>query len=371
MPVEMLICKFGYGKKSVRRVFRNGIFDHDLQGYYQFGTPGSPMKRMHQPILWSIASLLSALLAACEGKPADYFPGYAEAEYVRLASPIAGTLVELPLKRGDQLEQGALAFVLEQESERAARDEAAARVERAQSQVSNLRKGKRPDEVAAIAAQLSQARAALQLSSANLARQEKLVATRFISAAALDEARSALERDQARVNELRAQLRVSRLGARSDEIAIAGQELRTAEAQLAQADWRLAQKTQRAPVNGDVADVMFREGEWVQAGSPIVSILAPQNIKARFFVPELLLGKLHLGQEVILQCDGCKRPVPARISYLSSAPEYTSPQIYSKENRSTLVFMVEARPSAADARDLHPGQPLEIRLSNLLPQGAR
>jgi len=304
-----------------------------------------------------------ALLAACSGKPAGYFPGYAEAEYVRLATPIAGTLVKLHIHRGDQVQANTPAFVLEQESERAAREEAAARVQRAAAQLDNLKKGRRPDEIAAIRAQLNQAEAAQRLSANNLTRRQKLVTDKFISPSALDEARAAVERDQARVHELRAQLRVAQLGARNDEIRAAEQELKSAEAQLAQADWKLSQKTQRVPVYGHVADVLYREGEFVQAGSPVVSVLPPQNIKVRFFVPEQALGTLRIGQEATVQCDGCKAAIPARISYVSSAPEYTSPLIYSKENRATLVFMIEARPVPERAQDFHPGQPVEVRLA--------
>jgi len=74
------------------------------------------------------------------------------------------------------------------------------------------------------------------------------------------------------------------------------------------------------------------------------------------------LGALAIGQSVSLQCDGCGAPMAARISFMAREAEYTAPIIYSKENRATLVFMVEARPAAADARRLHPGQPLEVRL---------
>ena len=304
-----------------------------------------------------------ALLAGCGDKPADYFPGYAEAEYVRLATPIAGTLTRLHVQRGDNVDRDAPAFVLEQDSERAAREEAASRLQRAQAQLANLKKGRRPDEVAAVQAQLAQAEAALKLSTSNLERQKQLVADKFIAPANLDEARSAVDRDRGRVNELRAQLRVANLGARPDEIDAAEQELKAAQAQLAQADWRLTQKTQRIPVAGNVADVLYREGEFVQAGSPVVSLLPPQNIKLRFFVPETQFGTLRLGQEVVVQCDGCKAAIPARISYLSPGPEYTSPLIYSKENRAALVFMIEARPAPDQAASLHPGQPVEVRLA--------
>ncbi|RJG07586.1 HlyD family efflux transporter periplasmic adaptor subunit [Noviherbaspirillum cavernae] len=317
---------------------------------------------------WGISASLAAVLMACAEKSSDYFPGYAEAEYVRLASPIAGALVKLHVQRGDRVEADAPAFVLEQDSERAVREAAAARARTARAQLDNLLKGRRPDELAVIRQQLAQAEAALQLSSATLARQRQLVADKFVSPSTLDEARSAEVRDQARVQESRAQLRVARLGARSDEIDAAQQELKAAEAQLAQAEWQVAQKTQRMPAAGVVNDVLYREGEYVQAGSPIISLLPPQNIKARFFVPETAVGALRIGQEVQLQCDGCDAPIPARISFVSNAPEYTSPLIYSTENRAALVFMVEARPAVDDARRLHPGQPVEARLA---AQGTR
>jgi HlyD family secretion protein len=50
------------------------------------------------------------------------------------------------------------------------------------------------------------------------------------------------------------------------------------------------------------------------------------------------------------------------VSFVSPKAEYTPPVIYSRESRAKLVFLVEARPAAADATRLHPGQPVEIAL---------
>jgi HlyD family secretion protein len=327
-------------------------------------TEVSPQENKMNIVFAFFISLVATLLTGCTEQANDFFPGYAEADYVRLASPIAGTLSKLYVQRGDRISRDAPTFVLEQESERAARAEAAYRVDHAKDVLADLRKGKRPDEVAAVQAQLAQAEAALKLSAADYVRQKQLVADKFISAARLDEARAAVARDQGHVNELRAQLRIARLGARKDEIEAAQRDVQTAQAQLAQADWKLEQKTVHAPAAGDVADVLYREGELVPAGSPVVRLLPPENIKARFFVPEPVLGSLKTGEAVTLSCDHCGSPIPAKISFISQEAEYTSPLIYSKENRSTLVFMIEARPSPANARRLHPGQPLEIRLAN-------
>jgi HlyD family secretion protein len=307
--------------------------------------------------------LLVAGLAGCGDKPADHFPGYAEADYVRLASPIAGTLARLYVERGDQLQPGAPAFVLEQDNERAAREQARHQLERARAVLADLGKGERPDELDAARAQLAQAGATLALSQASLARVQKLRQAGFVSPSVLDEARAAVARDDARVGELRAQLRVARLAARPDRMAAARQDVSAAEAALAQADWTLAQKSLKAPLAASVADVLYREGEMVPAGMPVVSLLAPDYVRARFFVPERQLAQLKLGQRVTLSCDGCGAALPATVSFIAREAEYTAPLIYSKENRATLVFLAEARPAPDAARRLHPGQPLEVRLA--------
>ena len=50
----------------------------------------------------------------------------------------------------------------------------------------------------------------------------------------------------------------------------------------------------------------------------------------------------------------------ARVTHIATRPEYTPPVLYNRENRSKLVFMIEATFSPADARDLHPGQPVDV-----------
>ena len=98
------------------------------------------------------------------------------------------------------------------------------------------------------------------------------------------------------------------------------------------------------------------------AGSPIVRLLPPRNVKLRFFVPEAAAGGLQPGRKVLVRCDGCGGDVAATVSYVSNEPEFTPPIIYSNETRSKLVFLVEARPAVADASKLRPGQPVAISL---------
>ena len=133
-------------------------------------------------------------------------------------------------------------------------------------------------------------------------------------------------------------------------------------AALQQATWKLQQKEIASPRDGLVFDTLYREGEWVAAGNPVVQVLPPENLEVRFFVPEPLVGKLVIGQRIGVHCDGCSAEVPARITFISTQCEYTPPVIYSNENRSKLVFMVIAKPPVDKATVLHPGQPLEVTL---------
>ena len=135
-------------------------------------------------------------------------------------------------------------------------------------------------------------------------------------------------------------------------------EMAAAKAALAQAAWRLEQKSVAAPVSGLVQDTFFVIGEWVPAGRPVASLLPPGNVKARFYVPETVVASLGIGRPLEIRCDGCQ-PLDAKVSYVSSQAEYTPPVLYSKDSRAKLMFLVEARLANAPLR---PGQPIDVRL---------
>jgi HlyD family secretion protein len=306
---------------------------------------------------------LALAIAGCGEQPASYNQGYAEAEYVRVALPFAGMLEQLDVQRGAQVKAGDALFVLESENETAMRREAEERLRNAEAQLANLRKSKRPTEIAAARAQLEQAVAALALSEAQLKRTAQLVAQNFIAKEKYDEAQTSRDRDRARVAQLKADLATTQLAARPDEIKAAEAAVEAAKASVAQAAWRLEQKSATAPVSGLVADTYFVKGEWVNAGAPVVSLLPPQNVKLRFFVPESVLGSIHIGQEMRVTCDACPAPLAARVSFVAPQAEFTPPVIYSRNSRAKLVYLIEARPAPADAARLHPGQPVEVRLA--------
>ena len=136
--------------------------------------------------------------------------------------------------------------------------------------------------------------------------------------------------------------------------------LRTAEARLNSARTRLERRRVVSPVAGTVQEVYFRMGEMVPAGRPIVSLLPPENVRVRFFVPQATLPTIQIGDRISIGCDGCATNLTARVNFISAQAEFTPPVIYSLEERSRLVFRIEAIPE--QPRNLRVGQPVSVVL---------
>ena len=177
-------------------------------------------------------ALAVALLAGCSPPPAGDAQGYIEGEYVYLAAPLGGALTNLAVARGDSVKAGQLVFELERQSE------AAALVQAEKN--------------------LASANASLALAESVFQRRKELREnpSAIVSAEELDQAHA--QRDSAAA------------------------EVAAQQAALDKAKWALDQKQQFAPADATVHDTLYRRGEFVAAGNPVVVLLPPANIKVRF-----------------------------------------------------------------------------------------
>jgi HlyD family secretion protein len=137
--------------------------------------------------------------------------------------------------------------------------------------------------------------------------------------------------------------------------------LRDTQARLNSAETKLARRNVASPVTGTVQQVYFRPGEVVSAGRAIVALLPPSNLKVRFYIPETILSHVAYGDVVNVHCDSCTGALKARVSFISGSAEFTPPVIYSLDERSKLVFLIEALPDEPDK--LRVGQPIDVTLA--------
>ena len=307
-----------------------------------------------------IAVILLAVLAGCDRPDEARWQGYVEAEYTYVAPLETGRITALDVQRGDQVEAGQKLFTLEDDSQRAARDKAEAELHQAQSDLADLQKGDRPEDLAIIQAQLDEARASLALSVPRLQRREKMVKGSIVGEEELDEAKMQILKDRGNIAEYEARLTEAQLPARADKIVSAEKLVTTRQAALADADWKLSRRQEKAPAAARVEDVFFRAGETADSGQAVVSLLTPDKLKLRFFVSEPELAGISVGQKINVGCDGCPPNLTATINFIARASEFTPPVIYSLTRREKLVFLVEAKPDDLN-QPWHPGLPVDIR----------
>jgi HlyD family secretion protein len=196
----------------------------------------------------------------------------------------------------------------------------------------------------------------------DLARNEDLLRSGAASRQTVDQQRADLASSVARVEAANAKLEQMRSPTgRQYEIAAQNAMVEQARAALAQAEWRLDQRHVVAPTGAQVSDTYARPGETINAGVPVISLLPPQNILVRFFVPETELASVHIGETLAIGCDGCAPGLTATVSFIAPQPEYTPPVIYSESNRDKLVYLIEAHPPPDQAVRFKPGQPVDVR----------
>lgn len=269
--------------------------------------------------------LLLALgaLPACGSPPSDAMQGYGEADYIYLSSQESGVLSDVAVREGDSVEAGARVFTLDHE--RLSLNEASASA-----------------QGAAAAAAVRTAQAEATLAQSNFARGEELSERGFYPRARFDADRAARDAARARLAQVR-------------------REAGAASAATGLARERLGDLDGAAPVAGTVERIFRRSGEVVAAGQPIVALLAPENMKVRFFAPQSSLSQLPVGARVLVSCDNCEAPALARVSFVAREPQFTPPVIYSLEERAKLVFLVEAR--FYTPTPVRPGMPVDVRIA--------
>jgi HlyD family secretion protein len=310
--------------------------------------------------LWAVAAV--AVLAGCNGSGDPGYQGWVEAELLFVGPDEAGRVQALAVREGMRTEAGAPLFTVDSDLQVSDLQAAVAAVAEARARLARLEGAQqRKEEIAVLEAQERRAQSALDLSTIELERQKTLNAKGIGAKAQLDIATANYNRDRSNLDEVRRQIQVARMSSREEDIAAARESLAAAEARRVAAETRLARRSVVSPAAGTIQQVYYRPGEMVPANRPVVALLPPANLKIRFFVPEAVLPRVHTGDVVAIRCDGCAGDLSARVDFIGRTAEYTPPVIYSRDERSKLVFLVEARPERPDA--FRVGQPVSVGLS--------
>jgi HlyD family secretion protein len=295
------------------------------------------------------ACLALLALLGCSAPENTSWLGYIEGEAVLVAAPQPGWITSMDVFRGSQVNPGDALFTLDATREIAARDSALAAIESAKEQGSQA-----VAQFANARAVQAQIEADLLRAERELERQRGLVQTGASPRRDLEIAQASRDGLRERRNQALATQTQMSAAQRQAEA-----QRDAAAATLATAEFNLSQRSVKSLVMGRVQDIYFRQGEYANAGVPVVSILPARNVFVRFFVPEAVVADVQLGQRVHVTCDSCPEDLIGVISFVAAQAEFTPPVIYSVGNRERLVFKVEARFESGLPQ--RPGLPVEVR----------
>jgi HlyD family secretion protein len=336
--------------------------------------------------LGMLAVILAAAIAAffvwqrqrVEPLPPGIFVGNGrlEATEISIATKTAGRVKDVLVREGDFVEPGQVVAEMDTESLAAELRQTEAKIRQAQSAATTAQAlaDQRRDSKAAAAAlivQRQQARTtAVQLAAQReseaafaqneLKRSEELFAKGFISAQRLDTdrtrvrtAKAAAAAAQSQIAQAEAAIAAAR--AQAQEV---GSAVAAAESQVAESKYSIEAATAAAEkIKADIADatlrtpragrVLFRTAEpseVLPAGGKVLTVLDIADVYMTFFLPETVAGKVALGSEARLVLDAAKQYViPAKISFVAAAAQFTPKTVETASEREKLVFRVKAQ----------------------------
>ena len=311
--------------------------------------------KMARIVLLLLALILLAVFDhreyAAQELRAQLLTGTVEATRVEVSTKESGCIEELFLQEGMTVRRDLDAAVL--------RDEAA--LAHAETSLQRTQSGNRAEEIRAAAERTNAARAAAEKADADYARGAELIAGGAISQQAFDGLREARDAANANLRAAQQEQALTESGSRPEDIRMAEEDVRRQQAILEIDASAVSDLTVRVPKDGIVLSKNYERGEFVRAGTPIATLIDPQDVWVKVYVPTDVLGDLRIGDPAKVYIDGQAEPLDGTIKEISDAAEFTLRQSITKNERANLVFGVKVAVNNA-AGILKPGMPADVDL---------
>jgi HlyD family secretion protein len=299
--------------------------------------------------------LTLSLLASCSRNNSKNgaVSGTIETDEVHVASRYGGRVENILAQEGDTLKPGQVIAELDAAELKARRDQAAA-------QLAELEAGPRKDEIEAAQHDWEALTASLALALADAKRADELFANKTISETEHDGALRRAEALEKNVAASKSRYDLLRSGTRPERLA-------QARAQLAEVDAQLREMRIVAPSESVLEVLAAKAGDVLAPNREIATLVLPQHLWVRVYVPAPWLGHIKLGDSVKARVDSfADKEFQGVIEQIARTAEFTPRNVQTVEDRIKQVFGVKVR---LDNRDgfLRAGMSADVFFPNLPP----
>jgi HlyD family secretion protein len=232
----------------------------------------------------------------------------------------------------------------------------------AEADLAELLAGNRPEEIEQGRAALSVANSEVERAAADHRRARELYQHGIVSVRDFEIRQADYDVAQAKLRDATERLRLLEKGPRQEKIAQARARVEAARQALAKTLTQLGYTTVPSPLTGVVISKNVEPGEYVAAGTPIVTVGDLEHIWLRSYVNETDLGRVKLGQTVHVTTDTYPgRVYQGRVSFISPEAEFTPKNVQTDKERVKLVYRVKIDISNPRT-ELKPGMPADAEI---------
>ncbi len=288
--------------------------------------------------------------------------GIVELTQRALAFELPGRVLRVHVERGDVLEKGMAIAQLDATLEELTYQTLVAQARATKAELDLLYEGTRVEELERIRARVRGAEAEVRTRRRELDRVTALHESKAVTVSELDSVRSSYDKAVANQDEARGLLRELHKGPRAQEIQAGEARLQAAESNARASEERILRHVLYADGPAEVLDVPIEFGEYVSAGTTLVTVADTERPYVDVFVPQSRIAEVSVGAPVTVLADSLRAPIGGRIEHIARTMEYTPRFLFSPKERPYLVLRVRVR-IADPERRLRAGVPAFVELT--------
>lgn len=311
----------------------------------------------------ALAGLLGfGIRAAAQPEP-QYLHGQVEMGERRIASKVPGRVDTLHVRTGDRVAQGDTLFTLDSPEILARLEQAQGARDAASSMERKADTGARAEEIEMARRDWQRAQAQADLMATTYQRMATLHDEGLLATQDYEETRARWQAADNQAEAARAQYDMAQAGTREEDRAASAAQVRQAEGSIAEVQAALDDTLIRAPMAGEIADLVISQGELAPAGFPVITLIDPTDVWVVLTVREDHLPGLSPGQRIDGYVPGIDRSVTFEVTRTLALPDFATWRQVGEDGLNMRTFQVEARPVELP-EGLRPGMSVRVSLDN-------
>ncbi len=309
---------------------------------------------------------LLLITIACGSNSEELFSGTIEIDNVRISARVSGSVEELKVSQGDQIESGQVLVNIDPTVYQLELTRAEAALTIAEANLETMTEGTREQQIIAASSAVTAARATRNQALSDRERAIELAAAGAISDQQLQLAETNASHAQTQYISAQQSYSLAIEGARASELAAVQAAVESATAARELALRRLDWTDISSPLSGVVTGTNIEAGENITPGITLLTVADMDTVKAIFYVSQPYLATTEVGSAVTVSTNSMEstQEVTGTITHIADRAEFTPSQVETREGRTSLVYRVEAEiPNLQNI--FKAGMPVDVEINRI------